>query len=250
MSATFFALLIAAASPETTSAPVTEPVPVTAPQPVTAPGPVAVPAPAVVVVADVPGVAEAGWSVGAGASFGGVAAIVERRIIGPVWVGLSFGAGMGSNDSSFLFVQPGSPNVTVGEQSSSWNAGADLRFRLQLVADDAFVRPSLFLGAGIDRVSQTTGSTTIEPGETNITFSNETVFTRTQGELGALLDFTLLPWLAFRASSSVVNAGYQSQTSSSTTEQAGEPTLTNTGLGGGFFAGVQLQPAVSLQAFF
>ena len=121
---------------------------------------------------------------------------------------------------------------------------------MQLAPDHAFLRPSIFLGAGVLGSSQTIAGTEGTNGSEPATTSSDLFLTQARGDLGALLDFTLLPWLAFRASSSFVNAGYQSQTSTSKVEAEGEPTVTTSELGGGFFGNVQLQPAVSLQAFF
>ena len=64
------------------------------------------------------------------------------------------------------------------------------------------------------------------------------------------LDLAVLPWLALRASSSLVHGGYRSTTSSEALAELGSATQKTSTTAGGFFGGVQLQPAVGLQAFF
>jgi hypothetical protein len=201
-------------------------------------------------VTDVPRVADAGWSVGASIGPGAVTAALERRLAGRVWGSLSLATDMSSDTVDDTVEQPGEPSVTTDNVVSGLNAGGALRFRLQLVPDDAFLRPSLFLGAGIDVATQNREGQQADPSAPLLTFKRDSFTTTVEGDFGVLLDFTLLPWLALRASSSLVHGGYRSTTTSEQLQEEGAGTQATTTHRNGLFGGVQLQPAVGLQAFF
>ncbi len=197
-----------------------------------------------------PRVADASWSVGAAIGPGNVTAAVERRLVGPVWLGLNLAAETSSDDSTATFDQAGEATVTTDEVRSGWNAGGGVRFRFQLLPDDAFLRPSLFLGAAIAVAAQNRDGEQAAPSGPSFTLTRESFTTSAEGDFGVALDFALLPWLGLRASSSLVHGGYRSTTSSEALQEDGATPQNTSTTAGGFFGGVQLQPAVGLQAFF
>lgn len=202
------------------------------------------------VVASTPTVATSSWSIGGGVGVGGPVAAVERRLVGPVWLGLSLGAGLDDGEGSQTLTQAGDAPIEIAEERSGWNASADLRFRLQLVPDDSFVRPSLFLGAGVAANAGTADGLETRPGETDVTTVSDSFSLSSNGNFGAVVDVALLPWLALRASSSLVSAGYTSTVSTVRIEQEGAATIANESTSGGLYARLDLRPAISVHAFF
>ncbi|HEY1098732.1 MAG TPA: hypothetical protein VGF99_07380 [Myxococcota bacterium] len=243
MNASMLALLLAASS----SAPQTP----TAADPAS-PGDVVATTPTSTapVVASMPTVATSSWSIGGGVGVGGPVAAVERRLVGPVWLGLSLGAGLDDGEGSQTLTQAGDAPIEIAEERSGWNASADVRFRLQLVPDDSFVRPSLFLGAGVAANAGTANGLETRPGETDVTTVSDSFSLSSNGNFGAVVDVALLPWLALRASSSLVSVGYTSTVSTVRIEQEGAATIANDSTSGGLYARLDLRPAISVHAFF
>lgn len=200
--------------------------------------------------ADVPRLVDAGWSVGAAIGRGSLTADVERRLVGRVWLGGNLRAGTSSDDITQTTDQLGAPTSVTDAATSAWSVGGGLRFRLQLLPDDTFLRPSLFLGGSIAVDNFTREDVQTELGVSAVSLTSASTTVTTAGNFGVMLDFTLLPWLALRASSSLVQGGYRSTTSSVSFEQEDTAPSSSSTTGGGWYGGLQLEPAVGLQAFF
>lgn len=239
----------------------------TTPPPAPTPPPVAPPAPrSAIATAPSPegpapetrsDFATADWSVGAGAAFGNnllASAVVERRLVSWLWVFAAGGAGgdfLPGNGTVNIAGQPPSETTTT---SSSLSARLATGLRMQLVDDTAFARPSLVVGvaAGMNQLDFTSEGTRQGIENQEVTTSTTTASTTTNADLfgGAMVDFTLLPWLALRFSTDIVSVGLRTVERSTLATSPGEADVNLTSKSEGFAGRFLLAPAMAVQAFF
>lgn len=201
-----------------------------------------------------PTVATAMWSVGGGAVFGNglvASSAVERRLLPWLWIhvaGSGGGAQGGTLAGGIGTRTPGETTTNQTDLSASLTGG----LRFQLVDDVQIVRPSLVVGVrgNVDRRT-TDEEGTREVGDTTTPFSSSTTLTTMGVDAfgGALVDFSLLPWLALRFSTDVASVGLVNEdrtTLATDGDEESESSSSTQRLRGG----LSIEPGVSLQAFF
>lgn len=203
--------------------------------------------------APVPDVATAMWSVGGGAVFGNnvvAIGVVERRLAPWLWV---YGAGSGGNALAGTGVLVSGTGSETDDTTSTVAAQLRTGVRFQLFDDHAFARPSLVLGlaGNVERRTFTTEGTRDVAG-TQTPFSSSAITDTAGAEVfgGALVDFSLLPWLALRFSTDIGGVGVFSTTRTELATSEGEQDRETTSSFSGTRADLSLRPALSLQAFF